>query len=496
MKLRSAVCLVELVALTHGLSGHAAPLRFDLSDDVAGPTCAHFSGMGGLAWSRRGGDWMDAGGRAYGARAFDTQRVLAGQGRPFIEWNVTDLVGGWLDGRFRNDGLLLRAEKGTLSGVVDFHSRESADVTARPTLKLRWSDGSLARLSPVADTYLDCSSLTSLGTQKVLKVSIDQSALLRFSLPPSKATLVRASLLLVSDQQYGNGARISVFRVAPPYARAPGDVVRGIANGFVRDIGIKQHPDVVFATGFESPIWLTQWDYYSPRSNAEAISEDADRQFVPFHGRALRVRLVKGSNFGLDLRYLMAARGKPEPEEIYFRYYLRFGDDWNPYLDGGKLPGIAGTYGRAGWGMRKTDGYNGWSVRGGFAARPVAAKSVAGMTALGSYVYHADVPDSSGDYWNWNEGPSGLLQNNTWYAVEQYVKLNSPGSKDGVFRAWIDGRQVVERTGIRFRHVKDLKIESVWLDVYHGGVSPAPKDMTLYIDNVVIAKSYIGPVMP
>ena len=476
------------------LPAQAIPMSFQLGDDVAGPTCAHFSTMGGLAWGRRGGDWSDAVGKIYGAKAFDAQRVLVGRGRPFTEWDVTELARGWIDGKYRNEGMLLRAEKGTLNGVVDFHSRESADLTARPTLKLKWSDGSMDRLSPVADTYLDCSTMKSLGAQNIFKISIDQSALLRFSLPTSKATLVKASLLLVSDKQYGNGAGIGVFRASPPYTRATSDVLHGVANKFARDAGIEKHPDVIFATGFESRVWLTEWGYYSPRSNAEAISEDSPRQFEPFEGRALRVRLVKGSNFGLDLRYFLAEMGKQEPEEIYFRYYLRFGNDWNPYLDGGKLPGIAGTYGRAGWGMRKTDGYNGWSVRGAFAMRPAAANSVAGLTTLGSYVYHADVQDSSGEYWSWNEGPAGILENNRWYSIEQYVKLNTPGNKDGIFRAWIDGRQVGEMTGIRFRHVPSLKIESVWFDVFHGGVSPAPKDMTLYIDNVVISGSYIGPV--
>lgn len=29
------------------------------------------------------------------------------------------------------------------------------------------------------------------------------------------------------------------------------------------------------------------------------------------------------------------------------RYYLRFGDNWKPVVDGGKLPGFAGTYNKA-----------------------------------------------------------------------------------------------------------------------------------------------------
>jgi hypothetical protein len=36
-------------------------------------------------------------------------------------------------------------------------------------------------------------------------------------------------------------------------------------------------------------------------------------------------------------------------------------------------------------------------------------------------------------------------------------------------------------------------VESVWLNVYHGGVEKADRDLTLYIDNLVIARRYIGP---
>lgn len=492
MTFLSYVC----ISFTFGAGAQAAPANFHLSDDSAGPTCANFSSMGHLAWKRRGGDWADATGQLYGGKPFDTQAVALGRGRPFTEWNVTELVRGWLTGQFNNEGFLLRAEKGKLTGVVDFHSRESADVTARPVLKLKWADGSMDRLVPAADTYLDCSTIKSLGAQKLFKVSGGQSAVLRFSLPKNRGQLAGAALLLVSDKQYGNGASVGVYRAAPAFARTIAAGVSGIAQGFVGDKDISTHPDVVFTTGFESPIWLTEWSEYSPSSHAETVTDDKAGQFVPLQGRALRVRLVKGSNSGLDLRYLLGGNGKAEPEEIYFRYYLRFGNDWNPYRDGGKMPGIAGTYGKAGWGMRKSDGYNGWTVRGSFAKRPADATNVAGLTTLGSYAYHADMKDSSGDPWAWNDGVSGVVENNRWYAIEQYVKLNTPGETNGIFRAWVDGHQVFEKTNIRFRHVPSLKIETIWFNVYHGGVAPAPKDMSLYIDNVVIARSYIGPMKP
>lgn len=76
--------------------------------------------------------------------------------------------------------------------------------------------------------------------------------------------------------------------------------------------------------------------------------------------------------------------------------------------------------------------------------------------------------------------------------MEQYLKLNDPAKNDGVLRAWIDGRPAFEKTNIRFRVNDQLKIEQVWMNLYHGGSRPSPYDQHLYIDNVVIAKSYIG----
>jgi hypothetical protein len=487
-------CLLAVASLLAAGGARAEPKSFLLSDDVVGPTCANYLTMGAYAWNRKGGDWVDAAGALYGGKAYDTQPVARGRGRPFVEWDVTGLVQGWLDNRFPNTGMMLRAEPGGGGGPVDFHSRESLDASAHPMLKLQWADGTQARLPAAADSFLDCSSLSSLGSAKEIKVGSGQGGFLRFALPKPPATLKKATLYLTSDVQYGNGATVGVYRLAPPYARVGGPARQGLAQAYPMDAGIEQNREVIFATGFEKFAWIAEWSEFGIRSNAETISEDPERRFEALSGKALRVRLVKGSNFGLDLRYNFAGKTGSEPEEVYFRYYLRFANDWNPYLDGGKMPGISGTNGKAGWGMRKADGFNGWSLRGGFAPRPSMAKTVAGMTSLVSYAYHADQQESSGDIWSWGDGPSALVENNRWYCIEQYVKLNTPGAKDGIVRAWVDGYQVMEKKDVRFRNTPTLKINSIWLDVYHGGVSLAPENMALYIDNVVVARSYIGPM--
>ena len=58
----------------------------------------------------------------------------------------------------------------------------------------------------------------------------------------------------------------------------------------------------------------------------------------------------------------------------------------------------------------------------------------------------------------------------------------------------MEGRLAFEKTDIRFRDVDTLKIEQIWMNVYHGGKAVSPSDQHLFIDNVVIAKKYIGPM--
>jgi hypothetical protein len=118
-------------------------------------------------------------------------------------------------------------------------------------------------------------------------------------------------------------------------------------------------------------------------------------------------------------------------------------------------------------------------------------------TAIGYYCYHADMRGKYGEHWTFTP----RLRHGRWYCVEQYCKLNTPGPpgekgrNDGVLRGWIDGAPAFEKADIRFRDVDALKIEDVWVNVYHGGATPVPPaDIHLYLDNLVIARRPIGPV--
>ena len=208
------------------------------------------------------------------------------------------------------------------------------------------------------------------------------------------------------------------------------------------------------------------------------------RKFEPHDGKALRIRVEQGGHYGVSLAYEFAKRIGTEPEEVYFRYYLRLADDWRPER-GGKLPGIGGTYGRAGWGGRKVDGTDGWSARGLFSGQKDE------RTPIGFYCYHADMRGKYGSHWVWDRDGFLGLENNRWYCIEQYVKMNTPRINDGVLRGWVDAKLVFEKSDVRMRDVDALKIETVWLNVYHGGTWTPTANHHLYIDDVVISRRRI-----
>lgn len=243
--------------------------------------------------------------------------------------------------------------------------------------------------------------------------------------------------------------------------------------------------DVLLFCGFETDDWWRAWGMQKPPDNTSLVDGEG-----AFKGRSLKVTVRRDEHMGTSFAYKFRQQTGAEPEEIYFRYYLKFDPSWRNATSGGKLPGISGTYGRAGWGGRRVNGSDGWSARGLFDTRPGAS-----FTTVGFYCYHADMKGIYGEHWAFK--PS--LQHGRWYSVEQYCKLNAPadaagkGRNDGILRGWIDGELAFEKTDIRFRDLNTLRIEEIWMNVYHGGATPVPgDDIHLYLDNIVIARAPIG----
>ncbi|MBN1418708.1 MAG: DNRLRE domain-containing protein [Planctomycetes bacterium] len=453
-------------------------------DGQDGATRDDYNRAGRLAWHHLLGDWRDAEDAEQGADPYAIARIDDDDRTKPVEWDVTALVRQWVSGAQPQQGFFLRALKGTFR----FHSREAADEALRPSLVISTAGENVA-MAPEADTYLDRSTYRSLGRAEVL---VAGHVLLRFPIGriPAGTKIERATLRLHTFAQYGDG-EVAVFRCRQGHSLPPCEPRPGLAAGYPDDAKIGEDPAVVFASDFESASWREEWTF--AQGTIEPVDVDPARRFEPLSGRALRVRIPRGENGAMSAGFAFRKEIGEEPEEIYFRYYLRLGDDWDQTVDGGKMPGVSGTYGVAGWGGRRSNGENGWSARGAFARSIPEGNPLAGTHPIGTYCYHADQPGTYGEIWLWQEGYRGFLEKNRWFCIEQFVRLNEPGEKDGILRAWVDGRLAFEKTDIRFRKVPRLRIEQVWMNVYHGGTATSPRDQHLFIDKVVIARAYIGP---
>ena len=464
-------------------------------DSANGATRDYYNRAGLLEWKNKLGDWHDAKGVAQGNEPYAKAVVTAEHKGKAVEWDVTRLAQEWLGCKVQNQGMLLRVVGG--GGNLIFGSREQIVSANRPQLMLTGDKGSLT-LAPQADTFLDRSTYRSLGRLDHLKISSDPiHALLRFDLRGTDEVgkLRSAILRLHNLARYGGPSlTVGVFRCAPGQDVPSEEPTPGLAAKYPGDTGIRNDPAVVFFADFESANWTQQWSEVGDVSVLATLAADADRKFQPLQAKALRAKIAKGGLSALNMTYKFKKETGAEPEQIYFRYYLRLADDWNQTIEGGKLPGISGTYNVAGWGGRRSNGSNGWSARGAFQLSIPDDNPLAGLHPIGTYCYHADMAGDYGDIWVWHKGYRGFLEKNRWYSIEQYVKLNTPREKDGILRAWVDGRLAFEKTDLRFRNVDRLKIEQIWMNVYHGGKAPSPYDQHLFIDNVVIAREYIGPM--
>ncbi len=453
----------------------------------------YYNSAGRLPWKNFMGDWHDAKDTAQGNEAYATSNVKDDNKGKFVQWDVTNLVREWHTGKHQNQGFFLRTlNKG---GTIVFCSREHNEAEQQPRLIIVGASGS-TEFAPQADTFLTKSTYRSQGKSNELRVSgSPDNVLIRFDLVAAKklGDVSKATLRLYTIRQYGD-AEIGVFRCKQGHDQPPTDPILGLAARYPDDKGVAQHPDVVFATGFESEKWNDEWTYAGKMEVLDTVNADAQRKLETLQGKTLRVKIAKGSTGALNTLFKFQKETGKEPEEIYFRYYLRLGDDWKQTVQGGKMPGISGTYGVAGWGGRKVNGTNGWSARGSFGLSIPEDNPLGGLHPIGTYCYHADMKGTYGDGWGWHNDYRGFLENNRWYSIEQYLRMNTPGKKNGILRAWVDGRLAFEKTDIRFRHVDKLKIEQIWMNVYHGGTQPSPYDQHLFIDNVVIAKKYIGPM--
>jgi hypothetical protein len=217
-------------------------------------------------------------------------------------------------------------------------------------------------------------------------------------------------------------------------------------------------------------------------------------------GAGLRSIIPAGEHWGGSGHWYFSDHGMDDPEELWWRYWVRFPDGF--YIEPpnrGKLPGVGGlyTYNCLG-GRPSTPEEPCFSARMLFSrtypsfGEPGYPNGPDDKTLIGYYVYHLDSPATRGDIWTWDPDVA-TLDHGPWYCVEGHIELNTPGQHDGVLEGWVDGANAFARDDIAFRRTAevDIDIKSFWFDVYYGGAESVV-DNEIHFDSLALGWEKIG----
>lgn len=466
----------------------------------------------GIEWEHPGGDWTDATGTAQGTTPFASAEIADATGEAAVSWDVTTLVKQWLAEEARPTAVVL-AQRG---GNVRFHSREVAGK--EPRLILTLADGTTVERLPSDDMSLDSSTTKVLGEAETLgKRAIVQWK--REALFADVTDVTSATLSMISSVQKGK-TNADVYQMKLPIPDVLPPLEQGLAAAYPADTGIDQNPMVVFAEDFHGTVAdvESRWD---GSSFNELVPCD-----LPGVPQCARVTIKGKADGGNGLGGTGGRKAfDSELEEAFMRYYVKF-ESWDA-IDGGKFPGLANfdsgdgaKFFAGGNGGSPVHGYDGWTLRGAFMLPPPSSGDPAsGYQALRTYAYTAAMTGAYGDMWSWSQHRTDLhvLKYGTWHSVEQHVKVNTPGQRDGLFEVWMDGRKVLRKTDVYLRAVPSatprtypngkpvpdgqsywvpgsMGITKLWANLYHGGTTPTEKTLVAYWANFVVARSYIGPM--
>lgn len=320
----------------------------------------------------------------------------------------------------------------------------------------------------------------------------------------------------------GTGCLLAVLACSCAHAADPA-TERGLAATFPNDQGIVKHPDVIFATDFEDGI---QEPLKIARKGVTAHVNPA----LAFSGTGCaEITATKDVDEGGDI----ALKWDHGVETCYLRVYIRFDKDTLMPHHFINITAMTDTY-KYRWGgaagLKPEGGTNG---KVGTTLEP--PKGDNGNWKFYSYwheMHSWQTPEGKADgrpnafYGNnFSVENSPAVVRDEWICVEMMLKLNTVGKNDGEQAFWINGVKVGHWQpgspvgtwirdnfatygnfnknpkpfeGFNWRTDDALLINHIKLQWYLSKDKSWPKMTsarnTVYFDNLVVAKSYIGPM--
>ena len=266
-----------------------------------------------------------------------------------------------------------------------------------------------------------------------------------------------------------------------------------IAALYPNDVGIRNHPSVIYATSFNSANWSstdfpsnTPVVYLFGTDPASRPQWSGDEAYLG-SGSLLHKQLA-----GTTKPSGITIMGFPGVDEIYMRWYRKYQAGYRWGCQSSKNNGV---YAIADPSKNEAcvqpNGYDKFSFRAQDDRRSSGSGEFFG--ALYSYHPHAN-NGGCGEWYPQNQGAVKYQQPGNWYSYEIYIRANTVGQWNGVLKMWIDGELRGHQEGLEFRYTDQLKINQVYL---FGAmtVCTTPYTQMVWDDNLVVATKYIGPMV-
>jgi len=323
----------------------------------------------------------------------------------------------------------------------------------------------------------------------------------------------------------------------------------GISQEYPGDVGIENHPSVVFFEDFEGGTLEDleqEWGYMSNR-DGKVMRFSPDKPQATGGERSLQMTATRGENEGGELYKTF----DPGWNQIWLRFYTWFAEDHGNYHHFVALRGFNDPLPYPGGGAGQL-AENHFSVTIEPSVHEVNKPETRRHDPPGIWSFYAYWPEMHS--WQTHEGePDGrpnpyygnsfqplkpvTVPRGRWVAVEMMLKLNSVADQqDGELALWIDGEPIVHYApglpdgywaadrfrndpdhpdaapfeGFRWRHDMDVRINVLRLQHYVSGrafdqteafASENPdtrvntSQATVRFDNVIMATEYIGPAV-
>jgi hypothetical protein len=303
----------------------------------------------------------------------------------------------------------------------------------------------------------------------------------------------------------------------------------GLAAKYPGDVGIDKDPNIVFVENFEHPSFDACAKRWESVTQPELMSLSDEKPSASGGKKSLQVRHVGGESSGGHLY----RRLPPGHDKLFVRFNVKFAEDCNPihhfFHVGGYNPTTAWPQGGAGVRPKPTERFT------------VGLEPFGDTWSWDAYAYWSEMGGSPprGQTWgnNFLGSKKPKAKRGEWQCIEAMIQMNDVDDTNGELALWIDGQRVghfgkgfpkgkwifdkfmpgeggdavlwsdakkgptyfkVPKDGkpfegFRWRTNEKLKINFLWVLVY---ITKAPNGhvSTMWFDDIVVAKEYVGPI--